>query len=801
MADLNELKPVGKLNPFAKFCCTIGNLPTSYMISLTYEEQLLWLCKYLEDTVIPAVNTNAEAVQELQELYVVLKNYVDNYFENLDVQEEINQKLDEMADDGTLAKVINQQIFDELQNTVDDHTVQLDNHSQDIGEIEDSINSIINDIQVQNSKISSLENISPIVVGSTSDMTDTSKIYLNTTDGYWYYYSSGSWTQGGLYQDSNNILELKNNLANKLYVGTKIIQNSAFNTSSGIQSYVGKDIYCIRVKSNSLIKKFTSSSGNIDYYGIFASEPSVGSVSIIDRVSVSALNVYNVSIPANGIWIGFQVNTGSVISNDPVNYFDGQLDIINELNESLNDNINNLMLNSTWENKIWTNPYPSTSNNVNFAMSNFIQLEVGKKYKMSFPHGFTTFSNFVEATTDTNPISEGWKTSSYTFIASRKYIRIAIAYVGYSTPISLENRIVLSEINDFNEENYGTIVEPYLTLNKFINKNNGQEQTITTGNYAVTNYIEIPNGASSILTNFKFNTDGIAGWALYDNAKYYIRGGQTPDIPLTGNESYIKLTTSNYSSVDATHNANIAGRRICFVSPKSKFKDKVLAFSGDSITFGYNDDDSGKQLDVPWVYQVGCKLGCKENYNLGISSASLMNVSDPNKSIYELYDNYSNDIDYIGFMIGINDCYRRSNGESGYVFGTINDNTDETFLGCLNLLCQGAIAKWKPEDNKHIFFITYYISDQPGVGNSDVTYNGYTGWKAWMEATKDVCKKYSIPVCDTYEELGITQPLDTDGTYWKLISGNHSAHLTQKGSNVFASCVANWMNRMFGITD
>ena len=167
-------------------------------------------------------------------------------------------------------------------------------------------------------------------------MTDTSKIYLNTTDGYWYYYSSGSWTQGGLYQDSNNVLEIKNNLANKLYVGTKIIQNCAFNPSSGIQSYVGRDIYCIRVKNNSLIKKFTSSSGNIDYYGIFASEPSVGSVSIIDRVSVSALNVYNVTIPANGAWIGFQVTSGSVISSDPVNYFDGKIDISDQLIESMN---------------------------------------------------------------------------------------------------------------------------------------------------------------------------------------------------------------------------------------------------------------------------------------------------------------------------------------------------------------------------------------------------------------------------------------------------------------------------------
>lgn len=106
MENLNELKPVGKLSPFAHFCCTIGNLPTSYMISLTYEEQLLWLCQYLEKTVIPAVNTNAEAVAELQNLYIQLKEYVDNYFTNLDVQEEINNKLDEMAKSGELVDII-----------------------------------------------------------------------------------------------------------------------------------------------------------------------------------------------------------------------------------------------------------------------------------------------------------------------------------------------------------------------------------------------------------------------------------------------------------------------------------------------------------------------------------------------------------------------------------------------------------------------------------------------------------------------------------------------------------------------
>ena len=102
------MKESKRLNPFGRFCCTIGNLPTSYMLSLTYEEQLIWLCKYLEETVIPAVNNNAEALEELQNLFIELKTYVDEYFENLDIQTEINNKLDDMDESGQLAEIIAQ---------------------------------------------------------------------------------------------------------------------------------------------------------------------------------------------------------------------------------------------------------------------------------------------------------------------------------------------------------------------------------------------------------------------------------------------------------------------------------------------------------------------------------------------------------------------------------------------------------------------------------------------------------------------------------------------------------------------
>ena len=89
------------LTPFGRICMTIGQLPASYVESMSYYEQLIWLTKYLQEQVIPVVNNNSQVTQELQE-------YVMHYFDNLDVQEEINNKLDEMAESGQLTDIIAQ---------------------------------------------------------------------------------------------------------------------------------------------------------------------------------------------------------------------------------------------------------------------------------------------------------------------------------------------------------------------------------------------------------------------------------------------------------------------------------------------------------------------------------------------------------------------------------------------------------------------------------------------------------------------------------------------------------------------
>ena len=94
------------VSPFKHLVMTIGELPTTFVESMSYYESMAWLVNYLEKTVIPTVNNNAAVTEETQKLFIELKDYVDNYFENLDVQEEIDNKLDEMAEAGTLADII-----------------------------------------------------------------------------------------------------------------------------------------------------------------------------------------------------------------------------------------------------------------------------------------------------------------------------------------------------------------------------------------------------------------------------------------------------------------------------------------------------------------------------------------------------------------------------------------------------------------------------------------------------------------------------------------------------------------------
>ena len=91
------------LQPFRYWCYKV--LPLVYDDSLSYYELLCKVVEYLNET-MEDVETLHGDVTNIHSAYVELQNYVNNYFNSLDVQEEINIKLDNMASSGELYEII-----------------------------------------------------------------------------------------------------------------------------------------------------------------------------------------------------------------------------------------------------------------------------------------------------------------------------------------------------------------------------------------------------------------------------------------------------------------------------------------------------------------------------------------------------------------------------------------------------------------------------------------------------------------------------------------------------------------------
>lgn len=90
-----KIENVGK--PYMRYLAKV--IPLAFDESMSYYEQVCSFKHYLLNEVMPTINNNAEAVVELQ-----------NYFSTLNVQDEIDNKLDEMYENGQLENIISEYI-------------------------------------------------------------------------------------------------------------------------------------------------------------------------------------------------------------------------------------------------------------------------------------------------------------------------------------------------------------------------------------------------------------------------------------------------------------------------------------------------------------------------------------------------------------------------------------------------------------------------------------------------------------------------------------------------------------------
>ena len=155
-----------------------------------------YLNKVIEDT-----NNTTDNMNQLIILYNQLKEFVDNYFENLDVQEEINNKLDAMASDGTLTTLIGNYV----QPLINEQNTNINNFE----------NNVTNRLNLQDEDINVLESrmdtFTHLTEGSTSgdaELEDIRVAFNGVT-----YNTAGNATRG----QANLVNELKTKVYPKMF--------------------------------------------------------------------------------------------------------------------------------------------------------------------------------------------------------------------------------------------------------------------------------------------------------------------------------------------------------------------------------------------------------------------------------------------------------------------------------------------------------------------------------------------------------------------------------------------------------
>lgn len=105
--------PYFEINPFRFWCQKV--LPLAYDDALSYYEVLCKLSEYLNE-MLSNVEGLKDDVDNLRKAFEALQDWVNNYFENLDIKGDIKETIIEMVNDGTLTEILKPYIDQEILN-------------------------------------------------------------------------------------------------------------------------------------------------------------------------------------------------------------------------------------------------------------------------------------------------------------------------------------------------------------------------------------------------------------------------------------------------------------------------------------------------------------------------------------------------------------------------------------------------------------------------------------------------------------------------------------------------------------
>lgn len=318
-----NIKPI---SPFILFCQKV--IPLAFDESMSYYECLCALTNYLYNEVTPAVNNNADAVTELQ-------TYVANYFKNLDVQTEINNKLDDMAESGQLEEIITHYIqlnsvigFNTLNDLKNSDNLIDGSFAQTYGKnsLNDGFNHLYKIRNITSSDIVDNENIVPLTNSDTLIAEKINQIIIDVT-------KYGVDNNGVI--DSTVLIQKlidTNSLKTLYFPNGKYLISSPLVIKSGNETSVNlifdeNATLFTNTPIDELINIGKISSGNYDRYsegnittikgGIFNATNTQRALYITsDKKQVRLLNLNIINVKNIGIYLDRNISTTTSISTD-----------------------------------------------------------------------------------------------------------------------------------------------------------------------------------------------------------------------------------------------------------------------------------------------------------------------------------------------------------------------------------------------------------------------------------------------------------------------------------------------------
>ena len=144
-------------------------IPLAFNESLSYMEQICNLISYIENTLVPAINNNANAIKELQEYVQELKKLLDKLDEKINnVKEELTTLINNVND--TLTNAINNldskvvehinasnEKFNALDTSIESINTNIDTINTNIDTINTNIDTINTEVETINTEVGTIK--------------------------------------------------------------------------------------------------------------------------------------------------------------------------------------------------------------------------------------------------------------------------------------------------------------------------------------------------------------------------------------------------------------------------------------------------------------------------------------------------------------------------------------------------------------------------------------------------------------------------------------------------------------------